>query len=169
MQARLLDVHGGVGEMCLRGAAIAQACWPDLAAVDGQGWLHTGDLAEQAADGSYRIVGRSRDMIISGGENIYPAEIENLLCEHPSVAECVVLGRPDEQWGEVVFGAVVPAGGAAFDEQALLDYLRPRLARYKLPRRLLAVEQLPKTALGKVQKHLLLAALGSGIKAPDSF
>ena len=159
VQARLVDVQGGVGEMCLRGPAIAQTCWPDLAAVDAEGWLHTGDLAEQAGDGSYRIVGRARDMIISGGENIYPAEIENLLSEHPAVAECVVLGRPDEQWGEVVLGAVVPAPGATFDEQQLLDYLRPRLARYKLPRRLHAVQQLPKTALGKVQKHLLLAAL----------
>jgi fatty-acyl-CoA synthase len=159
VQARLVDLQGGIGEICLRGPAIAQTCWPDLSAVDAEGWLHTGDLAGQADDGSYRIVGRARDMIISGGENIYPAEIENLLGEHPAVAECVVLGRPDEQWGEVVLGAVVPAPGATFDEQQLLDYLRPRLARYKLPRRLHAVPQLPKTALGKVQKHLLLAAL----------
>jgi fatty-acyl-CoA synthase len=143
-------------------------------ARDADGWFHTGDLAQRAADGSYTIIGRAKDMLISGGENIYPAEIENLLQTHPQVADCAVIGLPDAQWGErvvavVVLNAYIHENSMLFGipckqslleqwEQITLDlthYLSQHLARYKLPREWKVVDALPKTALGKVQKTLL--------------
>lgn len=149
----------GVGELWLRGPAIVRRYWPDQAAVDDQGWFHSGDLGRQAGDGSWRVVGRAKDMIISGGENIYPAEIENVLLTHPDVAECAVLGVADARWGEAVVAAVVPRPGREAEAGALHDFLQARVARYKLPRRYVSLPALPKTALGKVQKSLLLKAL----------
>jgi fatty-acyl-CoA synthase len=159
VQVRLHAAQHGVGEVLLRAPNVVQRYWPDQPALDSEGWFHTGDLAAQAADGSYRIVGRAKDMIISGGENIYPAEIESLLAEHPAVAECAVLGLPDATWGEMVVAVVVWQPDAVPAEDALRDFLSGRLARYKLPRRIVALASLPKTALGKVQKPLLLQAL----------
>src|SRR5690606_34525040 len=118
-----------------------------------QGWFATGDLAQQAADGSWRIVGRARDLIISGGENIHPAEIEQALAEHPGVAECAAFGLPDAKWGELVAVAVVRRGEVS--EAELTAYLQERIARFKLPRKWVWLEQLPKTALGKVQRSVL--------------
>ncbi len=155
VQARLADTRGGVGEVLLRAPNIVRHYWPDVPAVDAQGWFHSGDLAQVAADGSWRIVGRAKDMIISGGENIYPAEIENALAAHPDVAECAVVGMADARWGEAVVAAVVPRDGRALDAEALQGWLGQRVARYKLPRRYVAVAALPRTALGKVQKSLL--------------
>lgn len=163
VQVRLDAVHNGVGEVLLRAPNVVQRYWPDTPALDADGWFHTGDLATQAADGSYSIVGRAKDMIISGGENIYPAEIESLLAEHPAVAECAVLGMPDAAWGEAVVAVVVWRPGALPPaEDTLRDFLSGRLARYKLPRRIVALQSLPKTALGKVQKPVLLQTLQSG-------
>ena len=155
VQARLAQVNGDVGEVLLRAPNIVRHYWPDLPAVDKDGWFHSGDLAQVAADGCWRIVGRAKDMIISGGENIYPAEIENALAAHPDVAECAVLGVADARWGEAVVAAVVPRDGARMDAQALQGWLGQRVARYKLPRRYVALAALPRTALGKVQKSLL--------------
>jgi fatty-acyl-CoA synthase len=159
VEARLEGVRAGVGEVLLRGPNVVHRYWPDTPAVDADGWFHTGDLATCAADGSFTIVGRAKDMIISGGENIYPAEIENLLAAHPDVAECAVVGLPDAQWGESVVAAIVPRAGSALDPGALHGYLSGKLARYKLPRRIVALDSLPRTALGKVQKNLLQQAL----------
>jgi fatty-acyl-CoA synthase len=140
--------------------------------VDPEGWFHSGDLARQAADGSYTVVGRAKDMVISGGENIYPAEIEHLLASHPLVADCAVLGLPDVQWGEKLVAVVVlkPQNGhfpASNGHEVLSDwesvltgFLRERIARYKLPRRWVFLEALPRTALGKVQKAVLARQLG---------
>jgi fatty-acyl-CoA synthase len=115
-------------------------------------------LARRAADGSYTIVGRAKDMLISGGENIYPAELENLLAEHPGVADCAVIGLPHPLWGEEVVACLV-AVDAACDTSALQTelaaLLAQKIARYKLPRRWVWRAALPKTALGKVQKDLL--------------
>lgn len=127
---------------------------------DAEGWFHTGDLAVQHADGCYQIVGRSKELIISGGENIHPAEIENLLMQHPDVAECCVVGQPDPRWGEVPVLVVVPRAGRTMDEAALRALFEQRLARFKHPRRIVIVDSLPKTALGKVQRSDLLARLG---------
>lgn len=125
-------------------------------AFDAQGWFHTGDLAVQHPDGSYQIVGRSKELIISGGENIHPAEIENLLAQHPDIAECCVIGLPDPRWGEVPVLVLVPHAGRAIDEAALQALFDQRLARFKHPRRIVVAERLPKTALGKVQRAQLV-------------
>src|SRR5690606_26667765 len=151
------------GEICVRAPNVAQLYWPDVDAVDSEGFFHSGDLARQEAEGQYVVVGRSKDMIISGGENIYPAEIEQLLAEHPWVAECAVVGRPDERWGEVCVAVVVlresaPAGDWATGVEASLH---GRLERYKWPRRWHRVDALPRTALGKVVKPALRAWLVS--------
>ncbi len=159
VQVRLGNPVDGVGELLVRGPSVVQHYWPQRPAVDAEGWFHSGDLARQAADGSYSVVGRAKDMIISGGENIYPAEIENALAAHPDVAECAVLGVADARWGEAVVAAVVPRPGCRLDTEALQGHLQQRVARYKLPRRYVTLEALPKTALGKVQKSLLLKAV----------
>lgn len=130
---------------------------------DAAGWFHTGDLAVLHEDdehkGLYEVVGRSKELIISGGENIHPAEIEALVAEHPAVAECAVVGLPDASWGEVPVLAVVQKPGAALDETALLASLAGRLARFKQPRRVVQVSALPKTVLGKVQRAELARQL----------
>jgi fatty-acyl-CoA synthase len=131
----------------------------DTPAFDAEGWFHTGDLAERDADGRYRIVGRSKELIISGGENIHPAEIENLLAQHPDVAECCVVGLPDARWGEVPVLVVVPHAGRTVEEAALRALFDARLARFKHPRRIVVAASLPKTALGKVQRPVLARTL----------
>lgn len=152
VEVRFAQEPADSGELLLRGPNVVQRYWPDLPACDAEGWFHTGDLATRAADGSYCIVGRAKDLIISGGENIHPAEIEAVLAEHPAVAECAAFGLPDAQWGEAVAVAVVFKPGQQADEQALREHLAARLARYKLPRRWIWLPALPKTALGKVQR-----------------
>ena len=162
VQATLRDPAGApvrpgeVGEVWLNAPNVVQRYWPAQPACDAEGFFHSGDLAQQAADGSFTVVGRAKDMLISGGENIYPAEIENLLVQHPLVAECAVVGQEDARWGEVVVAVVVLRDGADGDWAATLQaFLGGKLARYKWPRRWHCVDALPKTALGKVQKALL--------------
>jgi fatty-acyl-CoA synthase len=160
-----------IGELCIRAPNVAQCYWPDQPLVDADGYFHTGDLARRAPDGSYTVVGRAKDMLISGGENIYPAEIENLLTAHPQVAECAVVGLPDAQWGEKVVACVVlrapsePGAPTAPSQLCtshavwtsnLSSYLAEKIARYKLPRDWVLLPELPKTATGKVQKELLM-------------
>jgi fatty-acyl-CoA synthase len=122
-----------------------------MPSFDAEGWFHTGDLAVQHADGFYEVVGRSKDLIISGGENIHPAEIENVVAAWPDVAECAVVGLPDARWGEVPVLALVLRPGASPSMQDLAARFHGHLARYKHPRRIVLVAQLPRTALGKVQ------------------
>ncbi|MCM3563607.1 class I adenylate-forming enzyme family protein [Hydrogenophaga intermedia] len=155
--------RGRVGEICVRAPNVAQLYWPDVDAVDSEGFFHSGDLARQEAEGHYVVVGRSKDMIISGGENIYPAEIEQLLAEHPWVAECAVVGRPDERWGEVCVAVVVLRETAPVDDwtSGVEASLHGRLARYKWPRMWHRVDALPRTALGKVVKPAIRAWLVS--------
>ncbi|ROZ62938.1 class I adenylate-forming enzyme family protein [Ramlibacter sp. WS9] len=155
VEVRLHEVKDGTGELLIRGPNVVARYWPDQPACDAQGWFHTGDLATQAADGSYTVVGRAKDLIISGGENIHPAEIEAILAEHPTVAECAAFGLPDAEWGEVVAVAVVCQPGLAATERELKAHLAGRLARFKLPRRWFFMDLLPKTALGKIQRGAL--------------
>ncbi|MFM8609576.1 MAG: class I adenylate-forming enzyme family protein [Burkholderiaceae bacterium] len=158
VEVQLTHEKNGVGELLIRAPNVVQHYWPDRPATDAQGWFHSGDLGQCAADGSWRIVGRAKDMIISGGENIYPAEIEHLLAAHPAVADCAVLGQDDAQWGEVVVAVVVPRDGAADAagiEAVLREHLQSRIARYKQPRRWVVAHELPRTALGKVRKDEL--------------
>jgi fatty-acyl-CoA synthase len=154
---------GETGEIALRAPNLARGYWRDPHnAAFRDGWFRTGDLARRDERGSYWIVGRSKDMIVSGGENIYPAEIENALLACPDIAEVAVLGVPDARWGEAAIAIVVERPGSGLDEAAVQRALEGRLARFKHPRRVVFVESLPKTALGKVQKDALRATLLAG-------
>jgi long-chain acyl-CoA synthetase len=124
------------------------------------GWLRTGDAGYVDSDGYLFLTDRIKDMIISGGENVYPAEVEAVLRQHPGVAEVAVVGVPDETWGETVGAVVVPRQGVSLDGQALIDFARPRLAGYKRPRRIRIVDELPLNASGKVLKRDLRAGFG---------
>ena len=145
------------GELLVRGPNVFAGYWRNEAATAeafADGWLVTGDVAARDEEGYYRIVGRTKDMVISGGENVYPAEIENVLHEHPAVKEAAVVGVPDERWGEVCLAVVVLVGEAT--EEALLEHCRSRLARYKVPKGVRFVDSLPRNALDKVVKSELL-------------
>jgi len=154
---------GAVGEIQLRAPNLMRgyhrlpADGPVSGFVDG--WYATGDLAHADADGRVTVVGRSKDMLISGGENIYPAEIENIAATWPGVAEAAVIGLPDERWGEVPVLVLVPHPGVVVDLAGLQAQFTQRLARFKHPRRMLLMDSVPRTALGKVQKAALRAAL----------
>ena len=159
------DTAEGVGELWVRGPNVMRGYWnapqaTRAALVDG--WYRTGDLARRDADGFYWIVGRSKDVIISGGENIYPAELENVLADCPAIAEAAVVGVADAKWGEAACACVVRAPGATLDEAGVLALFKDRLASYKHPRRVLFMDALPKTAMGKVQKFELRKAVDTG-------
>lgn len=149
---------GGIGEVVVRGPSVMKGYWerPEATAEAlRDGWLRTGDVARLDEEGYAFIVDRVKDMIISGGENVYPAEVENVLYEHPWVAEAAVIGVPDERWGEVPVALVVPRPGGEVAEEDLISFCRERLAKYKTPSRVTFVEELPRTPSGKVMKHLL--------------
>ena len=155
---RTSDAAEGVGEVWVRGPNVMCGYWnaPEAtraALVDG--WYRTGDLGRCDADGFYWIVGRSKDVIISGGENIYPAELENVLADCPAIAEAAVVGIADAKWGETACACIVRAPGTVLDEAGVLALFKDRLARYKHPHRVLFMDALPKTAMGKVQKFEL--------------
>jgi fatty-acyl-CoA synthase len=126
------------------------------------GWLHTGDIAERDAEGYYRIRDRRGDMYVSGGENVYPAEVEAALHEHPAIAEAAVVGTPDARWGEVGLAVVVRRGGAELDENAVIDHCRARLAGFKVPRAVCFVDALPRSAIGKLDKSRLRSSAAEG-------
>jgi acyl-CoA synthetase (AMP-forming)/AMP-acid ligase II len=123
--------------------------------IDENGWLHTGDLGTMDDRGYFTVTGRVKDMIIRGGENIYPREIEDVLFTHPDVGDVAVVGIPDERWGEIVAAFVRPAGGAPADASVLFAYCREQLAPHKAPRRWAFVDEFPLTPSGKVQKFVL--------------
>ncbi len=155
---------GAVGMVEVRGPNVFKGYWnmPEKTAADlrADGFFITGDLGQIDAQGYLSIVGRIKDLIISGGYNIYPKEIEDVLNEGPGVAESAVFGIPDPDFGEGVVAAVVMAGGAAFDEAALAALVKAKLARFKHPRRYVVLPDLPRNAMGKVQKNLLRAQFG---------
>jgi malonyl-CoA/methylmalonyl-CoA synthetase len=147
-----------VGEIRLRGPSVTQGYLgrpEQTAEVLVQGWLHTGDLARTDADGYVHIVGRSKELIISGGFNVYPSEVEAALREAPGVGEAAVLGLPDADLGERVGAAVVARPGQLLEPELVLAHVRSRLAAYKCPRELVVLDSLPRNAMGKVQKSLL--------------
>jgi fatty-acyl-CoA synthase len=159
-----------VGELCLRGPHLFSGYWNNAAAtaaaLDAEGWLHTGDLATCDRDGCFRIVGRIKEMFISGGENVYPAEVESVLHECPAVAEAAVLGVPDPTWGEVGVAFVVLTEERSDAE--LTAFCRARLAGYKVPKRFIRLSALPKTGAHKVDKVTLRAQLGKTDTSPDA-
>jgi indoleacetate---CoA ligase len=159
------DVAAGVdGEILVRGPSVMQGYWnaPEAtaAALRG-GWYHSGDIGHLDAEGYLHVVARTHDLIISGGENIYPAEIENILLEHPAIVEACVVGCPDERWGEAVVAAVVLKPGAGLSAADVIAILDGRIARYKQPRAVRFMDSLPRSALGKVQREELRAAVAA--------
>jgi fatty-acyl-CoA synthase len=147
-----------VGEVVYRGPTVMSGYWHNERATDEAfdgGWFHSGDLAIRDHEGYLRLVDRKKDLIISGGENIYPAEVERALLEHPAVAEAAVVGVPHPSWVETPLALIVPAEGEPPDEEELIAHVRVRLASYKKPSAVLVVDSLPRNAAGKVLKREL--------------
>jgi long-chain acyl-CoA synthetase len=162
---RVVDDHGRdvpagtVGEVVCCGPKVMAGYWrkPEAtAAVLKNGGYHTGDMGSLDDEGYLTLVDRKKDMIISGGENVYSIEVESVLSLHPAVAEVAVIGIPDDKWGEAVTAVVVPRAGAAQDAEALIGFCRGRIANYKVPKSVVfRAEPLPKTGPGKIAKRVL--------------
>ncbi|MER2599500.1 MAG: long-chain fatty acid--CoA ligase [Caldilineales bacterium] len=156
-----LDVpSGAAGELLIRGPHVCSGYWRNseaTAAALVDGWFHTGDMARRDADGFYTIAGRFKDMLISGGENVYAAEVEKVFRDHPTVQDAALIGIPDAKWGEVGLMAVVLKPGQQTDEAQLRAFCGEHLARYKVPKRVVVVEALPISPYGKVLKPELKA------------
>jgi long-chain acyl-CoA synthetase len=156
------------GEVVVRGPNVMRGYLgrpEDTAEVIVDGWLHTGDIGHLDTDGYLTLVGRSKDMIIRGGENIYPKEIEDVLTADPTVLEAAVIGAPDEKWGEVVVAYVQPRPGLTVDPEDLEARCAQSLSGYKCPTTYLVVEAIPKNAIGKIDKRALRAAHSQGVHA----
>jgi fatty-acyl-CoA synthase len=161
--------RGEIGEIVYRGPGVMQGYWnlPEATAeAFSGGWFHSGDLVREDEDGFLYVVDRKKDMIISGGENIYCAEVENVLAAHPAIADVAVVAAPHEKWGETPVAVVVPTDPAAPPSLAeVIEWCRPRMAAYKKPTRLLVLETLPRNASGKVLKHALREQVTQNIAA----
>jgi fatty-acyl-CoA synthase len=165
MEAKVIDADGRTvppgepGELCTRGYAVMIGYWDDAErtaeAIDPEGWMHTGDLATIDDEGYCNIVGRSKDMVIRGGENIYPREIEEFLFRHPSVADVAVVGIPDDRFGEEVCAWIKLRGDATVDAEEIRAFCKGQIAHYKIPRYIEFVDEFPTTVTGKVQKFLI--------------
>ena len=151
--------RGRPGELCTRGYSVMAGYWDDpertAEAIDGDGWMHTGDLATMDTDGYLNIVGRSKDMVIRGGENVYPREVEEFLYGHPAVADVQVIGVPDARYGEELMAWVVLREGADLTADELRDHCRGQIAHFKVPRYIKFTDEFPMTVTGKVQKFRL--------------
>jgi acyl-CoA synthetase (AMP-forming)/AMP-acid ligase II len=163
-EARVVDEEGqdikpgAVGEFIIKGESIMKEYYKkpeETAKTIKDGWLYTGDLATIGEDGNITLVDRKKDMIISGGENVYSIEVEEVLYEHPSVLEAAIIGLPDEVWGEAVCAVIVPKQDSDVDEQELKSFCRQKLAGYKVPRKIFIEEALPRNASGKILKYQL--------------
>jgi fatty-acyl-CoA synthase len=160
------------GELCTRGYSVMLGYWNDeertAEVLDRARWMHTGDLAVMDEDGYLRIVGRIKDMVIRGGENVYPREIEEFLYGHPDVADVQVVGVPDPRFGEELMAWIVPRGGAAVTQESVAEFCRGKIAHYKVPRYVAVVDEFPMTVTGKVQKYKLreLAIEQLGLEEP---
>ena len=155
----VIERPGDLGEVCVKGPNVMKGYWnrPDAtaAAIDAEGWFHTGDIGYIDADGFLFIADRVKDMVITGGENVYPAEVESVLYEHPGVSEVAVIGLPDERWGEAVKVIVVLRPGASASAEELVAHARARIAGYKLPKSVDFVAALPRNPTGKVLRRAL--------------
>jgi acyl-CoA synthetase (AMP-forming)/AMP-acid ligase II len=169
-EVRIVDAHGRdlppetPGELLIRGECLFVGYWRDpeatAAAFTDGGWYRTGDIASLTSDGYLYILDRAKDMIISGGENVYPAEVEAVLAAHPAVADVAVVGRPDPTWGEAVHAVIIPATGATAAPAEIITWCRERLAHFKCPKTAEFVSSLPRTTTGKVLKRELRTRLG---------
>ncbi len=166
VEAKIVDPESGKdlepgmsGELCTRGYLVMKGYYKDPAntqrAIDADGWLHTGDLAVQREDGYFVITGRLKDMIIRGGENIYPREIEEFLHTHPDLADAQVVGVPSDRYGEEVMAFVKPKAGRTVSGDEIREFMQGKVARYKIPKYVESIGEYPLTASGKVQKYKL--------------
>ena len=156
------------GELLIRGPHVTPGYWnkpEETAKTIIDGWLHTGDIARTDDEGCFYVIGRSKDMFISGGENVYPAEVESVMHAHPAVTEAALIGVAHEKWGEVGKAFVVVEQGQTLSERDLLDFMRERLAKYKIPHSVVFVQELPKTAIGKLDKKVLRERFLDGEKS----
>jgi fatty-acyl-CoA synthase len=155
--------RGETGELCTKGYSVMLGYWNDEArtreAVDAAGWMHTGDLATIDEEGYCRIVGRIKDMVIRGGENIYPREVEEYLYQHPEIQDVQVFGVPDAKYGEELCAWIISKTGAALDEESVRTFCQDRISHYKIPRHIRLVESFPSTVTGKVQKFAMREAM----------
>ncbi len=168
LEVKIVDADGRVvpvgekGELCTRGYSVMQGYWNDperTADAVRDGWMHTGDLATLDEQGYCNIVGRVKDMVIRGGENVYPREVEEFLFRHPKVAAVQVFGVPDARYGEELAAWIIPKPGQACTEDEIRDFCRDQIARYKVPRYIRFVDELPVTVTGKPQKFVMRAAM----------
>ena len=163
--------EGAVGELLYAGPGITPGYWRNReatrAAFTGDGWLRSGDLARRDRDGSYWVAGRAKEMFISGGETVYPAEVEKVLAAHPDVVEAAVVAGPDAKWGEVGIAYVQPAEGVRPNPAELAAWCRKRLAPYKVPKTFVVVADFPRTSAGKIVKHRLASSLPVPARAQD--
>jgi fatty-acyl-CoA synthase len=155
--------RGVAGELCTRGYSVMLGYWEDpertAEALDARGWMHTGDLAVIDHAGYCKIVGRIKDMVIRGGENVYPREIEEFLYRHPDVQDVQVIGVPDPKFGEELCAWIIPRPGASLDADAVRSFCAGQIAHYKVPRYIRFVDEFPTTVTGKVQKYLMREAM----------
>ena len=179
VEIRIVDPEGGAtvargehGELCTRGYSVMAGYWNDAErtaeAIDADGWMHTGDLATMDDEGYVNIVGRSKDMVIRGGENVYPREVEEFLYGHPDIADVQVIGVPDARYGEELMAWVIPRGGASLDADAVREFCKGRIAHYKIPRYVRLVDSFPMTVTGKVQKFKMRDQAISELDLADS-
>ena len=169
LEVKVVDRHGRVvprgeaGELCTRGYSVMLGYWNDEArtkeAIDPAGWIHTGDLATIDDDGYCRIVGRIKDMVIRGGENIYPREVEEYLYRHPDIQDVQVFGVPDAKYGEELCAWIISKSGTTLDEERVRKFCQDRISHYKIPRYVRFVEDFPSTVTGKVQKFAMREAM----------
>jgi acyl-CoA synthetase (AMP-forming)/AMP-acid ligase II len=157
---------GEPGEVWIRGENLMSGYWADAEAtrqVFSDGWYRSGDIGQLSPSGFMSIVGREREMLISGGLNVYPAEVEAVLHRHDGISEAAVFGIPDQMWGEVVTAAIVTRSGCTPSEEDIVRHCKDSLAGYKLPRRIIFVDVLPKGSTGKVSKLELVEIVTSGL------
>ncbi|RCW64802.1 AMP-binding protein [Pseudorhodoferax soli] len=164
--------RGQSGELCTRGYSVMHGYWGDVEktreAIDTEGWMHTGDLATMDDEGYVNIVGRIKDMVIRGGENIYPREIEEFLYRHPQVQDVQVVGLPDARYGEELCAWIIPKPGQALTEEAVHDFCKGKIAHYKVPRYIRFVAEFPMTVTGKIQKFRIREAMSEELSLrPD--
>ena len=169
VEIKIIDADGRIvprgvkGEFCTRGYSVMQGYWGDTEktaeAIDDAGWMHTGDLATMDADGYCAIVGRIKDMVIRGGENVYPREIEEFLYTHPAIVDVQVFGVPDQRFGEELCAWIKLRSGEELTEDEVKAYCRDRIAHYKVPRYVKFVEEFPMTVTGKMQKFVMRARM----------
>ena len=169
LEVKIVDAEGRIvprgepGELCTRGYSVMLGYWDDPArtaeAIDAAGWMHTGDLAVLDAEGYGNIVGRIKDMVIRGGENVYPREIEEFLYGHPAIQDVQVIGLPDARYGEELCAWIVLRPGAAVTAEEVQAFCKGQIAHYKIPRYIKFVEDFPTTVTGKVQKFAMREAM----------